>query len=182
VLCLLSVASGDVVDVVLAEIWSMPRHGAVVSIIVQNGQAMMSRSGCDHQIHCRGAVVLSRSSHLMLNRGDPAPRVLRHGHIRVQVREHLGDLVVFSGASGRVQELRSLRVAGGDGLGIQGVIPGFLQGGITEQADEPGSIEQVYQRISFSARCRRSASSIAPQCCARSKCRAMRAARSCFSA
>ena len=51
-----------------------------------------------------------------------------------------------------------------------------------EQADKTRGVEQVDHLFSFSARCRRSASSSAPQCCARSKCRAMLAARSCFSA
>ena len=80
----------DVVDVVLAEIWRVPRYGAVVGIVMENGQAVMSRRGRDHEIHCRGAAVLSRVSHVTLGRSDPASGVLRHGHIRVQVPEHLG--------------------------------------------------------------------------------------------
>jgi hypothetical protein len=52
-------SSADVPDAVFAEIRSVPRDRAVVGVIVQDGQAVMSRRSCDHEVHCRSAAVLA---------------------------------------------------------------------------------------------------------------------------
>jgi hypothetical protein len=58
-----------------AEIRSVPRDRAVVGVIVQDGQAMMSRRSCDHEVHCRSAAVLAGRGLVMLDRGNPVSGV-----------------------------------------------------------------------------------------------------------
>ena len=83
---LVTAGSADVADVVLAEIRGVPCDRAVVGVIVQDGQAVMGGRGRDHEVYRRSAAVLAALGHVVLHRGNPAPGVLRHGHVGASLR------------------------------------------------------------------------------------------------
>jgi len=45
-------------DIVLTQVRRVPRDRAVFNVVVQDGQAVMSRLSCDHEVHRRSAAVL----------------------------------------------------------------------------------------------------------------------------
>ncbi|MDQ0688783.1 hypothetical protein QF032_007821 [Streptomyces achromogenes] len=91
-------------DVVLGQVGCVPGNGPVVGVIMEDSQTVMGRGGGDDEVHSGGAM-LSSLSHTVLHRANPAPRVLRHRHVGVQISEPLRDLVGKSDVIEMIREI-----------------------------------------------------------------------------
>jgi hypothetical protein len=89
----------EVVDVLLGQIRRVPRNRAVVGVVMQNGQAVMSSGGGDNKVYRGRSAMLARAGHLVLDARNPPPGGLRHGHVRVKVpAQDLEPLGLVAGA------------------------------------------------------------------------------------
>jgi hypothetical protein len=77
--------SGGVVDVVLGHVGGVPGDGAVVGVVVKDGQAVVGGGRGDDEVGRRGAAVVTRADYLVLDAGHPPSHGLRDGRIRYRL-------------------------------------------------------------------------------------------------